>query len=114
MVAGAAVARTDRVVGVTDGETIKVLCDRTAVKVRLTEIDEPEGGPVWCEGESRAVGSGLRAPGSPRLHRYGRSIARVWVGSRDTNREMIRRGYAWACRKYLTDTSLLDDEAFAR
>lgn len=118
LVAGAVFACTGRVVGVTDGDTIKVLCDRTEVKVRLAEIDAPERGQPFGSRAKVAL-SDLVFGRQVRLDvtdtdRYGRSIARVWVGNMDVNREMIRRGYAWAYRKYLTDVTLLDDEAFAR
>lgn len=118
LVTTAALACTGRVVGVTDGDTIKVLCNRTEVKVRLAEIDAPERGQPFGA-KAKVALSDLVFGRQVRLEvtdkdRYGRSIARVWVGSTDANREMIRRGYAWAYRKYLTDTTLLDDEESAR
>ena len=36
------------------------------------------------------------------------------MGYRNINRELIREGYAWAYRDYLTDRSLLKDEAHAK
>lgn len=118
LVAGAAIACTGRVVGVTDGDTIKVLCDRTEVKVRLAEIDAPERGQPFGA-KAKVALSELVFGRQVRLDvtdtdRYGRSIARVWIGTTDANREMIRRGCAWAYRKYLTDTTLLNDEAAAQ
>ncbi|MBA4286261.1 MAG: micrococcal nuclease [Xanthomonadaceae bacterium] len=118
LVAGAAFACTGRVVGVTDGDTIKVLCDRTEVKVRPAEIDAPERGQPFGA-KAKVALSDLVFGREVRLDitdtdRYGRSIARVWIGRTDANREMIRRGYAWAYRKYLTDMTLLDDEAAAK
>ncbi|MCX7059274.1 MAG: thermonuclease family protein [Gammaproteobacteria bacterium] len=118
LVAGAVFACSGRVVGVTDGDTIKVLCDRTEVKVRLAEIDAPERGQPFGA-QSKAALSDLVFGRQIRLDvtdtdRYGRSIARVWVGRTDANREMVRLGYAWAYRKYLTDATLLDDEAAAQ
>lgn len=95
LVAGAVFACTGRVVSVTDGDTIKVLCDRTEVKVRLAEIDAPERGQPFG-GKAKVVPSELVFECQVRLDvtdtdRYGRSIARVWVGKTDANREMIRR-----------------------
>ncbi len=118
LVASAVFACTGRVVGVTDGDTIKVLCHRTEVKVRLAEIDAPERGQPFGA-KAKVALSDLVFGRQVRLDitdkdRYGRSIARVWVGTTDANREMIRCGYAWAYRKYLTDTTLLDDEASSR
>ena len=34
--------------------------------------------------------------------------------NRHINRELVREGHAWVYRKYLTDDSLLEDEAQAR
>jgi endonuclease YncB( thermonuclease family) len=49
---GLAVARaetlTGKVVGVTDGDTIKVLVEERTIKVRLAEIDTPERGQPWA------------------------------------------------------------------
>ncbi len=44
---------TEKVVGVTDGDTITVLQDRTQNKIRLYKIDAPESGGV--------VGTGLQS-----------------------------------------------------
>jgi hypothetical protein len=46
--------------------------------------------------------------------RYGRLIGEIWLGDRDINRELIREGFAWAYRDYLTDQTLLEDEAHAK
>ena len=35
--------------------------------------------------------------------RYGRTVARCRAGRRDVNREMVRRGMAWAYRQYGDD-----------
>jgi micrococcal nuclease len=45
--------------------------------------------------------------------RYERTLGRVHHGDMDVNAEMIRTGYAWAYRAYLTDERLvsLEDEA---
>ncbi len=48
------------------------------------------------------------------IDRYDRFVARIYVGDLDVSREMVRRGAAWAYRQYLTDRSLLDDEAEAK
>ena len=107
-----------RVVGVTDGDTIKVLCGRTEMKVRLAQIDAPERGQAFGAKAKEAL-SDLVFDREVRLDlgekdRYGRAIATVWRGSLDINREMVRLGFAWAYRKYLEDPSLLDDEAAAK
>lgn len=120
LVAGAlpSFACTGRVVGVTDGDTIKVLCGRTELRVRLAQIDAPERNQAFGS-RAKEVLSDLVFDREVRLDlgskdRYGRDIATVWRGRLDINREMVRLGFAWAYRKYLEDLSLLDDEAAAR
>ena len=44
-----------RVVGVTDGDTIKVLVEERAIKVRLAEIDTPERGQPWASRAKQAL-----------------------------------------------------------
>ena len=46
--------------------------------------------------------------------RYGRKIAKIWVGERDINRELVREGHAWVYERYLIDKTLLDDQATAK
>lgn len=108
----------DASVGVTDGDTIKVLCGRTEMKVRLAQIDAPERGQAFGAKAKEALsdlvfGREVRLDLGPK-DRYGRDIATVWRGRLDINREMVRLGFAWAYRKYLEDPSLLDDEATAK
>lgn len=80
-----------RVVGVHDGDTITVLAaDKQSFRVRLVEID--------VQGSDR----------------YGRTLGRVHHGEMDVNAEMIRAGWAWAYRAYLTDEWLLALEEEAR
>jgi len=46
--------------------------------------------------------------------RYGRLAGRIYLGDIDVSAEIIRAGYAWAYRKYLTDQSLLRLEYAAK
>jgi endonuclease YncB( thermonuclease family) len=108
-----------RVVGVTDGDTITVLtADRVQFKVRLNEIDTPESRQPWGSRAKEALGDkvfgktvDVQVSGTDR---YGRTLGRVLVEGRDVNREMVREGHAWVYRQYMTDSSLLEDEAYAR
>ncbi len=45
-----------RVVGITDGDTLTLLVNRTQYKVRLTEIDTPEKGQPWGSRATQALG----------------------------------------------------------
>ena len=44
-----------KVVGVTDGDTIKVLAKERTIKVRLAEIDTPERGQPWASRAKQAL-----------------------------------------------------------
>jgi endonuclease YncB( thermonuclease family) len=110
---------TGKVVGITDGDTLTLLTPANAqLKIRLAEIDAPESGQPWGN-KSKAMLSELAFGKQARLvitdkDRNGRFVARVYVGSTDVNAEMVRRGGAWAFRRYLTDQSLLAFEANAK
>lgn len=107
-----------RVVGVSDGDTLTLLVDgRRQVKVRLAEIDAPEGGQPYGNRAKQEL-SALTFNKEARVRvqdtdRYGRTVGRVFVGGVDVSAEMIRRGAAWVFRKYVKDASLfnLEEEA---
>lgn len=113
-----AFACVGKVVGVTDGDTIMVLCDGVETKVRLNQIDTPERGQAFGS-KAKEVLSNLVFKRTVRLEivdtdRYGRAVATVWVGEMNANREMVRLGFAWAYRKYLQDQTLIEVEAEAK
>ena len=106
------------VVGITDGDTLTLLVDRAQIKVRLTEIDTPERNQDWGTRARQALAEKVFNKDvlveSSGYDRYDRLLGRIWLESRDVNREMVREGHAWAYRQYLTDQTFLEDEAAAR
>jgi endonuclease YncB( thermonuclease family) len=110
---------TGKVVGVADGDTLTLLTPANLqLRIRLGEIDAPESGQAWGA-RSRTMLKDMTLGRQARLvvtdrDRYGRLVARVYVGSTDVNAEMVRRGGAWAYLQYLTDRVLLRYEAAAR
>ena len=108
------------VVGVADGDTVTVLdpARRTRIKVRLTEIDTPERGQPWGSRARQALADKVFRRqvrvASQGEDRYGRTLARLYVGDRDINREMVREGHAWVYRRYSSDAWLLEDERAAQ
>jgi micrococcal nuclease len=117
-VEAAAQVLSGEVVGITDGDTLTVLVDRSPIKVRLAEIDTPEKGQPWANRAKQAL-SGKVFGQVVELQvvdtdRYGRTVAKVFRDGRDINREMVREGHAWVYRKYLRDPTLLEDERAAR
>ena len=91
-----------RVVGVSDGDTIR-LADGS--RVRLVQIDAPEVDPPECYGAAaRGVLRSLLPPGSEvrieydddldRVDRFGRRLGYVFAGGRNVNVTLVERGAA--------------------
>lgn len=107
-----------QVVAVPDGDSLVVVLDGVRTQVRLAEIDAPERGQPWNQRARQALRDKVMDQ-RVRLEvidvdRYGRKVARVWLGDRQVNRELVREGHAWVYTRYLRDQTLKDDEARAR
>ena len=108
-----------RVVRIQDGDTLTLLTsNREEVRVRLAEIDCPERKQAWGTKARQALAEKVFQV-SVRVavvdvDRYERVVGRVFFDGRDINRELVSEGHAWVYRRYMTDRSLLDDEAAAR
>jgi endonuclease YncB( thermonuclease family) len=92
---------TGRVVGITDGDTIKVLRAGRAETVRLEGVDAPEKRQTVV----------VRETGRDR---NGRLLGEVLLpDGRSLNQELVRAGYAWWFRRYSRDVRLarLEEEA---
>lgn len=108
-----------RVSHVTDGDTLTVLNGQQPVVVRIAEIDAPEDGQAWGRQSRQALGDLLAdqmvtVDERARDH-YGRTVARIRVGSIDAGEELVRHGHAWHFTRYSNDAHLaeLQDEARA-
>lgn len=107
------------VVGISDGDTIKVRCGEGAEeKVRLLQIDAPEKKQAFGSKAKDALSELIYGKAihleSASKDRYGRTLGRVTLDGSDINFQMVRLGYAWCYRKYLTDDGCLEIEAGAR
>ena len=108
-----------KVVGVSDGDTVTLLMQGNAgpsqVRARLTEIDAPERRQPWGTRSRQALANKLFGQqvlvASSGKDRYGRLLARLHIGNRDINREMVRDGHAWVYRRYATEDWLPDETA---
>jgi len=101
-----------------DGDTLTAMCAGVAVKVRLVEIDAPERAQPYARRSANhvkavCVGKPARLE-SPRPDKYGRTLARVYCAGVDVSADQVRRGYAWAFDKYLTDPEIKRLESQAR
>lgn len=118
---GAGSVRADcqgEVLSVADGDTLVLRCAGQALRVRLAQIDAPEYQQPYGRRARKELALLVQGQ-SVRLQEqgrdvYDRALGTVYVGELDVNREMVRRGYAWAYRRYLRDPQLLQDEAAAR
>jgi endonuclease YncB( thermonuclease family) len=109
-----------KVIGVTDGDTIKILEHREMLKVRLAEVDAPETGQAFGTQAKKALsdlvfGKEVRVIERDQ-DRYGRMVGVVYVDNQSVNREMVRQGMAWVYRRYATEIAFfqLEEEAKAQ
>lgn len=108
-----------KVVGVTDGDTVRLQVNgRELYKVRLGEIDAPENGQPFGRSSKQMLsdlvfGQTVNARVTD-VDRFGRSVAVITRGGTNINAEMVKRGGAWAYRRYLSDQRYLIWEKEAR
>jgi endonuclease YncB( thermonuclease family) len=106
------------VVGIVDGDTADVKLASGMIRIRLLGIDAPEMGQAFG-GVAKARLSSLVYGQDVLLEpyeqdRYDRLVARLWLGDRDINAEMIRSGFAWVYRRYADDPAYCQHEKAAR
>ncbi len=106
------------VVGVSDGDTLKLLVGRQEYKIRLGQIDSPESDQAWGSRAKQSL-SQLAYGRTATVEvedqdRYGRIVGAVWVDGQNVNLEQVRRGMAWVYRQYARDRSYFAAEDEAR
>jgi len=106
-----------KVIGVTDGDTVKVLVGRQQVTVRLEGIDAPESGQSYGNKAKEAL-AGMVADKTITVKKtgtdnYGRTLGKVVVGNVDVNAKLVESGWAWHYKTYNDEEGLtkLDDAA---
>src|SRR5215831_7569274 len=87
-------------IGVTDGDTIKVLTtSNQQIRVRLAFVDAPEKGQAFGQRAKQAMSElvfGKDVELLPHtIDRYGRLVARVIVEDQDTGIELLKQGLCW-------------------
>lgn len=102
-----------RVVGVIDGDTIDVLHDGKAERIRLNGIDCPEKGQAYGQ-KAKQAASDLLFGKDATLHthgkdKYGRTIGDLLLqDGMNVNQELVRQGWCWWYRKYAPRDTLLE------
>jgi micrococcal nuclease len=101
---GTSYAWTGKVVGIADGDTIRVMHEGRAEKVRLYGVDAPE--------RNQDFGTQARSFTSHLVYgkivdvqvvtkdRYGRTVAWVYANGKSLNKELVGAGLAWWYRVY--------------
>jgi len=88
---------------VIDGDTVQI----GDTRIRFLGIDAPEmktpDGPLAKEAVRDIIAGAFVTCDGLYLDRYGRTVATCKVEEVDLGEEMLRRGWAWAYRRYLTD-----------
>lgn len=110
---------TGRIVGIADGDTATLLiAEKREIRIRLDQIDAPEKDQAFGQASKRSLSELIFGKSVTvqvkTTDRYGRTVGTIVAKGLDVNREQIRRGMAWAYRKYLCDPGLLAVEASAR
>jgi endonuclease YncB( thermonuclease family) len=104
------------VIGITDGDTLTLLVDRQAYKVRIAGIDAPERRQAWGEKSktnlSRLAFNQKAVADCPKVDRWGRQICKVTVNAVDIGLEQIKDGMAWWYRKYSKEQSADGQSAY--
>ncbi len=111
-------ASADEVIGITDGDTIKILHERRPVKVRLGNIDAPEKRQPFGAQSKQSLAALCFGKDAQikvqNIDRYGRIVALVSCNGVDVNRAQVQRGMAWVYPQYNKDRMLPFIEAEAR
>ena len=104
---------TDKVVRILDGDTIEVLHDQSAVRIRLNGIDCPEKRQAYWQ-KAKQAASALVFGKEITLHtfgkdKYGRTIADVLLpDGTNVNQELVKEGWCWWYRKYAPRNTVLE------
>jgi micrococcal nuclease len=108
-----------RVVGVTDGDTLKALvADQKLLRIRLAFCDAPEKKQAFGARAKQAMselvfGKDIELR-QHAIDRYGRAVAQVGVDGKDVGAEMLRRGLAWVYERYITEASIEIQDAYRK
>lgn len=103
-----------RVVGVTDGDTIKLLTvEKKQIKVRLYGIDAPESKQAFGSRAKQslseiAFGKAARIE-TVNTDRYGRTVAWLYIGNVNANEAQVAAGMAWWYQAYAKHETRLRD-----
>lgn len=104
---------TGEVVGVLDGDTIEVLHNGKAQRIRLYGIDCPEKGQPFSNNAKQATSALVFAQVvTLQIHgkdKYGRILADVLLADEmNVNHQLVKEGWCWWYRKYAPENMALE------
>jgi endonuclease YncB( thermonuclease family) len=110
---------TGKLVKVLDGDTVEVLHDGKAERIRLAQIDCPEKGQPFGQAAKQYVldiaALKIVTVQVQTVDRYGRTVGEVFLpDGANLNKQIVGEGYAWQYKKYSTDPTYADLETSAR
>lgn len=110
---------TGKLVKVLDGDTVEVLHDGKAERIRLAQIDCPEKNQPFGQAAKEYVldvaALKIVTVQVETVDRYGRTVGEIYLpdGS-NLNKQIVGAGYAWQYRQYSKDPAYADLELAAR
>lgn len=108
-----------KIVGVTDGDTVKVLDgNKTLTKICLLAIDAPEKKQAYGNKSKQALsekifGKEVRVEWRT-LDKYGRTLGMIFLDKRNINLEMVQGGWAWHYKHFDNSPEFAEAELKAR
>ncbi|MBQ8829729.1 MAG: thermonuclease family protein [Burkholderiaceae bacterium] len=108
-----------RVLRVSDGDTITVIDSQNQrAKVRFLGIDAPEFKQSYGKASLESLRRQIYSAGNKvtvvydRRDGFGRIVGKVLADDKDLNLEQIRRGMAWAFKRYFRDVAPSDRQKY--
>ena len=110
---------TGKVVGVTDGDTLKVLYQgNKQYKVRLQHIDCPENGQPFATKAKQSLSAKVFGKVVTikwdEMDKYKRILGDVYVGKQWVNLALVQEGMAWHYKYYSKDATMAAAETKAK
>jgi micrococcal nuclease len=110
---------TGKLVKVLDGDTVEVMHDGKAERIRLAQIDCPEKNQPFGQAAKRYVldiaAQKIVTVQVDTVDRYGRTVGEVFLPDGiNLNKQIVGSGYAWQYKRYSKDTEYADLELGAR
>lgn len=107
-----------QVIGISDGDTIRILQDGRPVRIRLASIDAAESSQAYGQRSKISLSDMCyRKDASIEavdVDQYGRTVAVVYCDGVNVNRAQVEKGMAWNYKRYSKDPALAGMEARAR